>query len=74
MLVDNIIAHTVRRSNVVIRAEVSKGVPEIVKQTLVLIGNRNACRAGFPKLPSAIQHRAVFGDGIPIQPRTPKLA
>jgi hypothetical protein len=66
MLVDNIVAHTIRRSNVVINGKVRQGSPKIVKETLVSVRDRNACRTSFPNPHQPHSIEAVCGDSIPL--------
>src|SRR5215471_244054 len=67
MLIDHVTSYTVGRAHVVFGAKVRKRSQEILKQTIVSIGNCNTSRASFPNShkPNCIE--AISSNGIPFR-------
>ena len=65
VLVDDVASYAVRRSDIVFRLEVRQSPTKIVKQILVLIGDRNARWTSLPNTHEPDGIESELGDGIP---------
>src|SRR6476646_4389853 len=69
MRVDHVASHTIWGSDVVLGLEVRQGPPEIIKESLVLIRDRDTRRASFPHAHEPNRIKTVCGNRVPFRCR-----